>query len=157
MSNSHYPNFKPIPVQAQSGALPPCPELRDMRNVILVDEEDRWYPNLDAPSQEALSRGHSEGLAGSGGMLPERLDRFGWPLPAGTVASLGYLPGTGGQLPNTAGGHTTTQAYPAAGGYPASQAYPAGGYPTNGTSNYPIGGGHVSSRGHLQRGGYPRR
>ncbi|KAG8678061.1 hypothetical protein FRC08_018092 [Ceratobasidium sp. 394] len=164
MSNPNYPSFKrTVPAQAQQTGLPPCPELRDMRNVVLVDEEDRWYPNLDAATEEALSRGHSEGLAGSGGMLPERLDQFGWgPLPAGTAAGMGYSPGAGGQLPPggppVAGGYAVARVYPMAGGYSASQAHPAGGYLASGYphGSYPHGGGHASG-GHPQRGGYPRR
>ncbi|KAG9102729.1 hypothetical protein FRC06_001302 [Ceratobasidium sp. 370] len=170
MSNPNYPSFKrTIPVQAQQATLPPCPELRDMRNVLLVDEEDRWYPNLDAATEEALSRGHSEGLAGSGGTLPERLDRFGWgPLPAG-AASTGHFAGAGGQFPYgghpVAGGYAAARVYPMAGSYSASQAHPAGGYPASGyprgSSNsqgggYPRSDGHASG-GHPQRGGYPRR
>ncbi|KAG8750538.1 hypothetical protein FRC12_012839 [Ceratobasidium sp. 428] len=156
MSNPNYP----IPVQGQSGTLPPCPELRDMRNVILVDEETRWYPNLDAATEAALSRGHSEGLAGSGGMLPERLNRFGWgPLPAGAVANSGYVPSPSGQLPNA--GHPVSGEHAAAQGvYAPSHIYQAGGYPVNGHrqgGGYPHGGGQTSMEGHPQRGGHPRR
>ncbi|QRV97543.1 hypothetical protein RhiJN_25562 [Ceratobasidium sp. AG-Ba] len=159
MSNPRRPSFKhATPVEVERDLIPPCPELRDMRltRPPMTEEEA-------AMNWAAMNAGHSEGLAGSGGMLPERLDRGGWPILDGAITRTGYSPGASTTGYPVSGHHAfaPAPAYPPPWGYPTNPAYPPGSgqasyvYPQGG--NRPRGSGYPqdgsSAGGRAARGG----